>query len=629
MRYARQKKLVDQKKLSGSTAAVVGLGGLGNPAATYLALAGVNLVLIDNDVVEESNLNRQFLFTEKDVGKKKIEAAARRLKEMNPGISIRTFREFSRKALEGVDVTLDCLDNWESRERLWDAACPVIHGGAGEFFGQVAVFMNRGDSEPFRNKKGKQGQIVGAAAGVVGSRMAMEAIKLLSGRGGKKLLTLGQPLSYDCIIIRFSEIWLKSPVTRRKMIGIFKDNVSRAIGQEVGFEDARLVTAYSPRAVSGLARVFGVKSFSPVFKFRLSELSEGVRKLSRKILSPGKSFKIDARRTVKVGKTSMELQKELGAIAAGTGARVDLSSPDITIGVEVHKDHAYVFLERIPGPGGMPLGVEGRALALFSGGIDSPVAAWMVARRGASVEALFLNPLGPALESKVSAVFKALEEWMPGSKLHVIDVSKEMDEIRGCVREGFRQTVYKRFIYRVAEELAKQRGGLFVVTGESLGQVSSQTLQSLHVIEGASGIPVLRPLIGMDKEEITRLARKIGTYGASSSIPEFCSMESHSNASPRIGDVLREERKLDFDYPGIAARIREASRTGIDLSPPGGRKLTVVRVWEGVPELQKNKEYLFVCKSGNVADEEALKAREMGFTAFSLSHRKARKKGLI
>jgi len=297
--------------------------------------------------------------------------------------------------------------------------------------------------------------------------------------------------------------------------------------------------------------------------------------------------------------------------------------------VEIHRDGAYLFTRRIPGPGGMPYGSEGKVLALFSGGIDSPVAAWMMARRGAAVEFLFLNPLGPVLESRVHAVFTSISRWFPGARLHVIDIGDEVEEIRSNVREGSRQTVYKRFMYRVAQEVAQGLGCSAIVTGESLGQVSSQTLQGLSVIDGAVGTPVFRPLIGMDKDEIVSLARRIGSFDKSSGIKEFCSVESHSNASPRVEEIEREEKKLDFDYSSIASQIRKARPVTVELGSPPEGDFVVVKLWEGIPKLRHGKKYLFVCKSGNRSAEEALRARKAGFEAYSMDYRTALKKGVL
>ena len=498
MRHARQLGLVDQEKLRRARVAIAGMGGLGVPAAVYLALAGVGrLIIIDSDAVEESNLNRQFLYTEKDVGKKKVKVAAERLREMAP-VEVEAREELD---VSGAELVLDCLDNWESRKKVWEQAfgqgVPVVHGAADEWSGQVAVFMEEGDAAAFQGKREKGCRVVGAVTGLIGARMAIEALRILGGEGAPKVVAFDgknfqeypiQRRRYSHVLVRFSEIWTKSEVTRKK-------------------------------------------------------------------------------------------------------------------------------LERV--------------LAMFSGGMDSPVAAWMVARRGAAVDALFLNPLGEGLESRVAGVFEPLKEWMPGARLFVVDIGEEVAQIREQVEEGFRQVVYKRFMYRVAGEVARRLGCEAVVTGESLGQVSSQTLRSISILEEL-GIPVLRPLIGMDKEEIIARAKELGTYGLSAGISEFCSIERHSNANPALEDVLREEGKLEFDFREISGRLREARQLDVkDLRPPAKGRFVVVRLWEGMPELEPGKKYVFVCQAGNSAYERAVEARRKGVEAYALSRKEAIKRGLL
>lgn len=645
MRYDRQSGLLDRGDLGSATAAVVGLGGLGCPAATYLALAGIGrLVLIDSDTVEESNLNRQFLYQEGDVGRKKVEAAAERLAELNPTVGLEVAEAFDADALGVADVVLDCLDNWGSRRRLWELAFslgkPVIHGAAGGWSGQVAVFRSPADAEPFQTKKGQAGQIVGAAAGEVGSRMALEALKLMQGqetaalvsydRGEAKEFPAGKE-GWTHVLVRFSEIWLKSPPTRRKLLRRLSDNIRGATGAEPEFTRTRLLLPYSDRSVKGLPRVFGVASFSPALRVGLDDLGAEFENFARRHVR-NRPFRVSVRRAWKGHpKTSMELERELGALADRYGP-VDLENYEVELGVELYEGHAYLFTGRMPGPGGLPYGSEGRVLALFSGGIDSPVAAWMAARRGAEVVPVFLNPLGEVLEAQVHRVFTTLAPWLPGARLQVADVSPEVEQIRTRVEEGTRQTVYKRFIYRVAEGLARELGCEGIVTGENLGQVSSQTLRSLAVIDRAVEFPVFRPLLGMDKEEISARAREIGTFGESSSMAEFCSLEGHSNAHPSPGGVLREEARLDFDPGEVVSRARPAEPTEVpDLQPPEGSldRLSVICMWEGTPELEPGRSYLFVCRQGQRAAEAANRARGEGLEAYAMSYGEARKAGLL
>ncbi|MBR9690027.1 MAG: hypothetical protein GOV01_03975 [Candidatus Altiarchaeota archaeon] len=640
MRYTRQNGLVNKKKLRDSVAIIAGVGGLGNPAATYLALAGVgHMVLIDNDVIEKTNLNRQFLFTENDIGKNKVEVAKKRLLELNPEIKVTTqdgFEPFPKK----TNIVLDCLDNWESREKLWDLALskgiPVIHGAADEKFGQISILLSEKDTLPLKNKKERGCLILGAAAGVIGSQMALEALKVLNDGPSKKLITLNNQLNeielgspdYSHILIRFSEIWIKSPVTRMKMVKILKKNIETMVGEIPQFKNARMTLNFKQEYLSGLSRVFGIKSFSPSIFISLEALDGEFEKFAKTVLK-GKSFRVTANRSWKgYPRNSITLERELGAIASEFGV-VDLTKYEVELSVEIHQEGAYLFFRKVNGPGGLPYGCEGRATALFSGGIDSPVAAWMAAKRGAELEFLFLNPLGRALEAKVYNVFSRLKEWLPKSTLWTIDISKEIGEIQSAVNEGLRQIVYKRFMYRIAKEFSKEIRAYPLVTGESLGQVSSQTLTSLEVIKDSIDSLVLRPLIGMDKDEIVGMARLIGTFDASSKISEFCSIESHSNATPRLGKVLEEERKLLFNYGEILKRMRKAEPLEEVPIPEDFSGFNIVKMWEKLPELKKGNKYLFVCKGGHRSDEKALDARKKGFSAYSINYREAKKKKLI
>ncbi|MBD3263439.1 hypothetical protein GF374_03615 [Candidatus Woesearchaeota archaeon] len=431
------------------------------------------------------------------------------------------------------------------------------------------------------------------------------------------------------ILIRFAEIWLKSPPTRRKLLGLLSDNIKEATGEEPELRRTRLLLPYSKAALPGLSRVFGVASFSPARRVELDSLEQEFEKFARRHVH-GRPFRVSVRRAWKgYPKNSMQLERELGSIADSYGP-VDLENYQVNLEVELYEGHAFLFTDRMSGPGGLPYGSEGRVLALFSGGIDSPVAAWMVARRGTAVVPVFLNPLGKVLETRVQRVFETLAPWLPGAELRVADVSREVEQIRGRVKEGLRQTAYKRFIYRVAGELARKLGCAAVVTGENLGQVSSQTLTSLAVIDRAVDIPVFRPLLGMDKEEISARAREIGTFESSSAMKEFCSLESHSNANPTLGEALAQEARLDVDAGQVTSRLGPAEPAELpDFEPPSGGEFRVVKVWKGTPKLEKGARYLFVCRLGLRAEEEAYRARQCGFEAYALDYGTARRRNLI
>ncbi len=656
-RYERQDKTVDQAKLSGATVLVAGLGGLGSPVAMYLASAGVGtLILVDRDKLEESNLNRQILYTESDLGKPKSITAEKRIKALNSTIKVKSSQKITENLIKKSDIIVDCFDNWESRTALWKVALKnkkiVVHGGIEKKYGQIAILVSEKDAKliPRPKPKSEKPQVMGATAGIIGSRMAMEVINIIENppKTSKVLdfdgtsftkYTIGKSKGFtkwNAIVIRVSEIWLKSRTTKSWMAKRLIKNISDVVPDcRIQQESTRLlVSPFTEAAVEKIRHIFGVKSLSPVLKVPLDELEARFREVVRLTVNDGEKFRVTVQRQNKAyPMTSMKLQAELGRIVKEEvpEADVNLKNFDHNLEVEIHKDSAHIFTKRVDGPGGMPEGAEGRALALFSGGIDSPVAAWMVGKRGVSIDFLFMNPLGPVLETKVHSVYEAVKPWFPNSKLYVINTSEAVNQITSKVNEGERQTILKRFLYRLAEKVACMHGYSALITGESIGQASSQTLQSIAVLHGAVKIPVLRPLVGMDKEETISIAKKIGSYEASSQIPEFCSIETHSNAHPKKQKILEIEENLSFDYDRLASGLRLSKKMEIEaMKPPenwGGFEIVYLLKRPGF-SAEKGKKYIFVCKKAHKASEMAYKARQLGIEAYAVSYSDAVKRGL-
>ncbi len=240
----------------------------------------------------------------------------------------------------------------------------------------------------------------------------------------------------------------------------------------------------------------------------------------------GKTYAVRARRAGSNDFSSADIHQQLGA-ALNPGATVDLGDPEITVFVEVRDGRAFFYQDSIRGPSGLPLGVQGRALALISGGFDSAVAAWMALRRGISVDYVFCNLGGSAYERMVLEVTKIVaDRWSFGThpKLHVLDFRPVVDAMRERAKPAYLQLVLKRMMYRAAAEIGEASGAEALITGESVGQVSSQTLTNLRAIEDASSLPVLRPLLGFHKEEIVARAREIGTHDLSARVREYCNL---------------------------------------------------------------------------------------------------------
>jgi thiamine biosynthesis protein ThiI len=285
----------------------------------------------------------------------------------------------------------------------------------------------------------------------------------------------------------------------------------------------------TPAAMPVLARIFGISSLSLVERIAATDLdaivAAGVERFGDAVRD--RHFAVRARRVGTHSFSSREIEVALGAALRPLAAGVRLTRPDVTVHVEVRAGDAYLFSDRIEAMGGLPLGVEGRAVSLLSGGFDSAVASWLVMKRGVSLDYVFCNLGGDAYERAVLSVAKVLsDEWSWGTrpKLHVIDFAEPLRALRESVRQSYWQVVLKRLMYRAASRIGADRGAAAIVTGEAIGQVSSQTLANLRAIEPAADLPVLRPLVGFDKSEIIARARDVGTAALSEQVREYCAI---------------------------------------------------------------------------------------------------------
>ena len=267
------------------------------------------------------------------------------------------------------------------------------------------------------------------------------------------------------------------------------------------------------------------------------------------------TLKVETRRANKrFPLTSPQISAEVGGyLLKHTGAKADMHHPDLVCWIEIVEDSAYIYADKIRGIGGLPVGVSGKALVMLSGGIDSPVAAWRMMKRGA--KSIFVHFHSYPYTDKAS-LEKAME--LVGilaasnhrSRVHLVPFAEIQREIVTKTPAPFRVILYRRMMVRIAERIAAQEGAAALVTGESLGQVASQTLANLKVIEDAARLPILRPLIGDDKEEIVNLARRIGTFDVST-LPhqDCCSLfvPDHPATNAAIEDVQAAERALEID----------------------------------------------------------------------------------
>ena len=281
-----------------------------------------------------------------------------------------------------------------------------------------------------------------------------------------------------------------------------------------------------------------------------------LRAVIPQFLTGVKTFKADARRADKTfPMTSPELAGEVGAavLEAMPRIKVDLDHPEVVVRVEIREHGAYIHAGQIKGAGGMPLGSSGRGLLLLSGGIDSPVAGYMMAKRGVTIEALHFESFPYTSErakEKVLELAKLLCEYTTRIRVHVISLTRIQEEIRDKCDEDYFTLLLRRFMMTLAEKVARRNNCGALITGESLAQVASQTMRAIAVTDSVVNMPVFRPCIGLDKEEIVEIARKIGTFETSILPYEDCCTvftPRHPRTRPEIEKVKAEESKLDFD----------------------------------------------------------------------------------
>jgi len=337
----------------------------------------------------------------------------------------------------------------------------------------------------------------------------------------------------------------------------------------------RVVVEFKPQArihdaVERAARVFGIVNLGVGIKVAPDLDAIGRAALELMHLEPVDSFAVRARRSYSsLQTTSREINERIGRLIQDEiDAPVDLSHPHVTLWIELFGGEALVYRDRWPGPGGLPVGVSGRMLALLSGGIDSPVAAWRMARRGAEVEMVHFHGqpyTDPSSLNQAADLAEILTRYQLHTKLHLVPLADAQREIVTSAPSNLRVVLYRRAMMRMASALADERKALALVTGDSLGQVASQTIENIRAVDSA--VPhtqVLRPLIGMDKQEIIQLAEGIGTFDVSTRRYQDCCVlfEPRSPATrATVADVEAAEAALDMDaivgkaLAGIETRI--------------------------------------------------------------------------
>lgn len=462
----------------------------------------------------------------------------------------------------------------------------------------------------------------------------------------------------DLMLKIAGEIGTKSAPTRRRFLRALATNARAALRRagirgEVEPRWSRVfVRTEDPSAREALSRVFGVHSVAETTPLRFGSLDELVENAAERLrpVVRDRSFALRVRRRGEHDFRSRDVAVSLGNALVGGSGGVNLEDPDVEVPIEISGDVAHVLTAVTPGPGGLPLGVGGRALALFSGGFDSPVAAWMTMRRGMAADLLVCDLGGCGqVDAALNVARDLATTWAPGVEpaAYVVDLAPVVSALRAKVEGGIRQVVLKRAMYRAGTLVAQRAAAEALVTGEALGQVSTQTIRNLSVAEDAAGVPVLRPLIGMDKEEIIARARRIGTHDASALVQEHCNIATgRVETAARLHAVVGAEGRLDDSF--IEAAVERAVKVDLTTWAPGptpehvvdeipeGAIVVDVREPEGgpavgdlrlpfgqarewIPSLDPAGTYVFVCARGNLSEMVAHDLRLRGIDAYSLA----------
>jgi thiamine biosynthesis protein ThiI len=476
------------------------------------------------------------------------------------------------------------------------------------------------------------------------------------------------------VLLRFSgDVGIKARGTRQLFLRRLLHNLHDALASEgaaardargasarVAVSHDRILVEVPPEVdPEFLARLFGVQSIARVLARTPARLEDVVAR-GRELFAEavrGRRFAVRARRVgsrERIALAPRDVERELGAALLPLSAGVDLDEPEVTVRVELAPGESYLLGPPLPGPGGIPLGVESRAVALLSGGFDSAVAAWQLQRRGVALDYVFCQLGGAAHRLGALRVAKCLaERWSYGERprLHALDFEPIAAQLQARTERRYWQVLLKRLMLRGAEAVARARGAVAIATGEALGQVSSQTLQNLAVISRATGLLILRPLAGFHKEEIIALARRIGTFEASRVVGEYCDLVPRRPATAStLAAVEAEEARLDPDLIPRAFEKREVFELrGLDLDrlaapelqlpriPAGAvlidlRPRELYRAWHhpdalhlefrqalrAIPSLDRSRTYVLSCDLGVLSAHLAEVMRKEGLDAYHL-----------
>ena len=371
----------------------------------------------------------------------------------------------------------------------------------------------------------------------------------------------------EMLLLKLGEVVLKG-LNRRSFEDRLVSNVRRRlkgcgsfqvyIRQSTIYVEPAAENCDMEAAYAAARQVFGVVSVARAVPCEktVEAIVETARTYLADAFAAARSFKVESKRADKsYPMNSIQVSQAVGGDLAELfpHVAVDVHDPDLTVYVEIREKYAYVHAPAVPGAGGLPVGMGGHAVSLLSGGLDSPVSSWMMARRGVELEMVhFVSPpyTSQQAQDKVLELARLLTTYCGRMIVHIVPFTEIQEEIRKNCPEEYFTLIMRRFMMRLAEAVAKKAGAKALITGESLGQVASQTMMALGVTEDVTTMPVLRPLIGMDKVEIIRISREIGTYETSILPYEDCCTvftPRHPATRPNIEDVRKAEAALDVD----------------------------------------------------------------------------------
>jgi len=376
------------------------------------------------------------------------------------------------------------------------------------------------------------------------------------------------------ILVSYGEIALKGRYVRSRLERQLAGHIAHQL-KRAGYPDVEVTRRFGRIYVEGvpgeaaeeIAKVFGVVHAMPSTETgtEFESVVEAIVKESRKALAEGDGFAIRPKVVGSHPYGGREVAVEAGSRVLeehGFRVHVNLDEPNVTLYAEVRDEAAYVYSSMVPGVKGLPYGSQGRVVSLFSGGIDSPVAAWMMMKRGLDVYPLFMDQtpyVGPSYLERVKKAFRALAGYVPVNSYRLLSapMGPVMERMLESPEPRYTCILCKRSMYRIAEAYARNNGLKAIVTGESLGQVASQTMANLCVLDAAVTLPVIRPLIGLDKVEIEDIARDIGTYELTARKVEGCTaVPSNPATRSRVEAITRLEEELGL--PSLCMEAADA-----------------------------------------------------------------------